>query len=81
MRADFYAAMEAGRQRAKDLRDREGSTVRVYATARAAYANLPPASQLDELEHWFLEWRRDIERDCFMAVETALFAHEWDGLY
>jgi hypothetical protein len=35
---------------------------------------------LDRLEWEYTSWRKEWQYQCLAAVETALFAHEWEGL-
>jgi hypothetical protein len=56
--------------------DAGGSSVTVYATAKAMYAKLEPFSQSDHYRQRLHEARLD----AYAAIEFDLFSHTWEGL-
>jgi hypothetical protein len=35
---------------------------------------------LDAIEAYYYRFKKDIHYNAYLAVETELFAHEWEGL-
>ena len=56
---------------------------KTYATPRHTQSSLNakyPAESLDRIEYEYTTWVREWQYAALAAVETALFAHEWEGL-
>jgi hypothetical protein len=39
-----------------------------------------PLTGLDAIEAYYYRFKKDIHYNAYLAVETELFAHEWEGL-
>jgi hypothetical protein len=74
---DFVERMEAGRQVAMDRRNRGQP---VGKPAKGWRYKRPDPVGLDRIEWEFESWRKEWQYQALAAVETALFAHEWEGL-
>jgi hypothetical protein len=73
----FSERMAQGREIAQAQRNRgqhTGTVAKGWNTKRQALAGL------DALEAYWHQWRKDIHYNAYLAVETELFAHEWEGL-
>lgn len=74
---DFTGRMESAKAVAMNRRNKGQATGK---PAKGHVFTRPEPTGLDRLE-WELEsWRKEWRYQCLAAVETALFAHEWEGL-
>lgn len=72
----FMDRMAAAKANVDRNSDAGGSSVTVYATAKAMWAQREPWTRDDHYKQRVHEARMD----CYAAVEFALFSHEWEGL-
>lgn len=74
----FTERMAQGRELAQVQRNKGHHVGR---SAKGWNVKRSPLTGLDRLEWQFETWRKEVEYGCLAAVETALFAHEWEGFF
>jgi hypothetical protein len=73
----FHLWIEQGKQAAMQRRNRGQH---VGKCAKGWNVKRPKLEGLDALEAYYHQWRKDIHYNAFLAVEFALFGHEWEGI-
>lgn len=76
-RTSFCERMELGKALAMERRNRGQH---VGKCAKGWNVKRSQLTGLDRLEWQFETWRKEWQYAAVAAVESALFAHEWEGL-